>query len=190
MDSALQQKSKKQRVVRKHTVPPDFRNNTHCYKDLEGKLASLEQGSVLEVSIYPGIDSGFMGEGDYSDAITSVLSRAHEYGLKVAGGKNRERAISLIREMMTDISDILNENQQISIAGRVYNIVRRQESALFENSPVKVFLYERYTHHKLGRFLDYDTRHRMVAEISYRPLHAKSTQTIDATEIGFIKIYR
>lgn len=188
MGTITQQKDKGQRL--KHTVPSDFRNSANSHKDLEGKLASLKRGSVLEVFIYPGIGSGFLGEGKYSDAVTSVLSKAYEYGLRIAGGKDREDANRLIKEMMKDISGILNENQQVGIAGRVYNIVIRQESALFENSPVKVFLYRKYTHKKLGRFLDYDMRHRMVAEINYRPLDSESTKTIDATEIGLIKVRR
>lgn len=171
-----------------HIVPPDFRWNTKNDERLEELLFSLKPNEELEVFIHPCVGRGFMGGGDHSDAVTGVLRMVYEYCLELHGGKVREMYINAFKEFL-DVVSKEKINKLYFIASAV-NILRKKDDQMFKEGPIHVFLYRDYDHF-FGRYIDYDIKHRMVANLQYYlPSNPEKIKEVEATQVSFIRIMR
>ncbi|MFH0701636.1 MAG: hypothetical protein V2A62_04315 [Candidatus Woesearchaeota archaeon] len=173
-------------MVLTHFIPQNFRINTSSSKDLEQKLESLSPEEEVEIFLHPLIGRGFMGEADYSDAVINILEKVRSYGLKTTDGKTRETSIGLLSELTEEASSS-SWDIQLYLAALSIKVMKRRDDLTFREGPVKIFLFKDYNH-PLGTYIKHNTSKRMVAQIEYVPFGSKEIKTIDATDIGYIRI--
>ncbi|MBI4983454.1 hypothetical protein HZC32_02320 [Candidatus Woesearchaeota archaeon] len=133
------------------------------------------------------LEKGYLGEGDHSDAVTYVLKKAYAHCLELCGGKVREKYTDAFKEFVDDVGKSVD--RPVYLIAKAINLIEKKEKLMFEEGPIKVYLYNDYQH-PLGVYLDYDIRGRMVAEIKYRPFGSEEAKETGATEVNLIKIAR